>query len=225
MNSTGSQQASRTVFATYELLEEILLYLPTEDLVFAQHVSKQWLAVTIRSKRLRQLLFLEPGPGETGLLLPPTSESYRRVTLHPALVHEFGTWQWGSTWEWKLNHTDVVSMLSWNSGQWEAMFITQPITKTLYLNHGAVAMRNSTGLRLGTMVRAIRKMLDDGSRIGVRENESKSDSNDEDDKCEQLALPDSLTSQMSREDLMTQGLLVQGHLKYMQRSTPVGVFA
>lgn len=42
---------------TYELLENILLYLPLTDLLLAQRVNKDWRAVVDRSERILQALF------------------------------------------------------------------------------------------------------------------------------------------------------------------------
>ncbi|KAF7188677.1 hypothetical protein HII31_09929 [Pseudocercospora fuligena] len=52
--------ASRVCNIT-ELLEAILLQLPTHDLLFAQHVCKQWQAVIGASVSIKKALFLTPG--------------------------------------------------------------------------------------------------------------------------------------------------------------------
>ncbi|KAK5676156.1 hypothetical protein LTS10_011448 [Elasticomyces elasticus] len=52
--------ACSTTLHTAELLEYILLYLPLQDLLLSQRVSKQWQAVIQGSAKARQVLFLEP---------------------------------------------------------------------------------------------------------------------------------------------------------------------
>ncbi|KAK5126586.1 hypothetical protein LTR85_009520 [Meristemomyces frigidus] len=54
--------AGRTVSATYELLESILLQLPFKDILRAKSVSKQWNAVIERSLPLKKALFLVCDP-------------------------------------------------------------------------------------------------------------------------------------------------------------------
>ena len=54
------------VFDTVELLESILVKLPTRDLLFAQRVCKRWQDTIQDSCVLRRALFLEPM--RTGLL-------------------------------------------------------------------------------------------------------------------------------------------------------------
>ena len=63
-NATTARQPSEEVFATYELLENILAQLPSPiDLGKAQQVCRHFYSVTENSKLLRQRLFLEPEPG------------------------------------------------------------------------------------------------------------------------------------------------------------------
>jgi hypothetical protein len=47
------------LFDTTELLESVLLELPTIDLLFAQGVCKRWKQVIERSRRLQQALFFK----------------------------------------------------------------------------------------------------------------------------------------------------------------------
>ncbi|KAK4613423.1 hypothetical protein CLAFUW4_09275 [Fulvia fulva] len=52
--------AATTVFGIAELLEEILLGLPTKDLLLAQSVSRTWKAAISNSIRIQHALFLRP---------------------------------------------------------------------------------------------------------------------------------------------------------------------
>ena len=58
--------ASEQVVDTVELLEWILLKLPTKDLLLSQRVAKQWQAVIKTSKILQEALFLRPIDGDDG---------------------------------------------------------------------------------------------------------------------------------------------------------------
>jgi hypothetical protein len=52
--------ASTTVFADFDLLEDILLHLPLQDLLLTERVCKQWQGMQQTSSRVRKALFLEP---------------------------------------------------------------------------------------------------------------------------------------------------------------------
>jgi hypothetical protein len=52
--------ASTTVFADFDLLEDILLHLPLQDLLLTERVCKQWQSMQQTSVRVRKALFLEP---------------------------------------------------------------------------------------------------------------------------------------------------------------------
>ncbi|KAF7191916.1 hypothetical protein HII31_06726 [Pseudocercospora fuligena] len=56
--------AATKVFGVFELAEQILLELKTEDLFRAQRVCRQWRAVIESSSPCRKALFLEPGTAE-----------------------------------------------------------------------------------------------------------------------------------------------------------------
>ena len=52
--------ACTKVFADFDLLEDILLHLPLQDLFLTQEVCKQWQSMQQTSTRVRKALFLEP---------------------------------------------------------------------------------------------------------------------------------------------------------------------
>jgi hypothetical protein len=52
--------ASTTVFADFDLLEDVLLHLPLQDLLLTERVCKQWQSMQQSSSRVRKALFLEP---------------------------------------------------------------------------------------------------------------------------------------------------------------------
>lgn len=58
--------AAHAVFATFELLEAVLIQLSPADLLLsAQQVSKQWNAIIHTSFRLKRKLFLEATTSKT----------------------------------------------------------------------------------------------------------------------------------------------------------------
>lgn len=80
IKATKEESAAGRVFAIPELLEEILLHLPFQNiLVDAQRVDKTWQAVIKTSRKLQQALFFEPIPREmasTALQEPPDNDSF-----------------------------------------------------------------------------------------------------------------------------------------------------
>lgn len=62
--SASRKRATNAVLYTTELLENILEFLPVQDLLLAQRVSQKWKAVINKSKTLQQtlVLFLVPKP-------------------------------------------------------------------------------------------------------------------------------------------------------------------
>lgn len=74
ISATSHGQSAPEVFAIPELLESILLLLPTEDLLISQRVSRTWKTTIDGSKRLRQALFVEAIPPQTAWIARPHSE-------------------------------------------------------------------------------------------------------------------------------------------------------
>ncbi|KAF7195314.1 hypothetical protein HII31_03206 [Pseudocercospora fuligena] len=67
------------VFATTELLENILRYLPMKDLLLDQRVCKKWQAVILRSKEMQQQLFFQPREAQHKWLLG--RDTFQRVPI------------------------------------------------------------------------------------------------------------------------------------------------
>ena len=104
--------ATQAVLQTYELLEDILSYLPAKSLNNARLVQKSWNTVARRSPRTRQTLFLDaqpayevfgfhPNPGPAcddtkypyiASASPERPKTYPIVTLHPRLDN----WAWSN---------------------------------------------------------------------------------------------------------------------------------
>ena len=70
--------ASDRVWATYELLEMILLYLPPEHLFAVQRVCKTWRDIIGSSKKIRRLCFVE---AEGQPVSPACWAEYRNISL------------------------------------------------------------------------------------------------------------------------------------------------
>ncbi|KAK5721142.1 hypothetical protein LTR15_007106 [Elasticomyces elasticus] len=86
--------ARSKTLALPELLEIILFYLPTKDLLFAQKVSKHWFTTITASPSLQKALFFLPGT-ENDLHLEPTPKRANPpvpwkslvITLNPLLLN------------------------------------------------------------------------------------------------------------------------------------------
>ncbi|KAK5712595.1 hypothetical protein LTR17_017910 [Elasticomyces elasticus] len=76
--------ASTQVFATTELLEHILVFVPARDVLLAQRVSRRWQAVVTESPSLQELLLF------TGEFIDPAVW----ITQYPTASHsaEPGVW-------------------------------------------------------------------------------------------------------------------------------------
>ena len=59
--------AATAVLSIWELVEKILLNMPTRSLVLACRISRSWKTVIERSAKLQQHLFLSPAPAKYGL--------------------------------------------------------------------------------------------------------------------------------------------------------------
>ena len=57
--------AAARVFATYEILESILLYLPLRHLLLSQKINKSSYDVVNRSQNVQRALFLDAGSAQT----------------------------------------------------------------------------------------------------------------------------------------------------------------
>ncbi|KFY95160.1 hypothetical protein V500_02944 [Pseudogymnoascus sp. VKM F-4518 (FW-2643)] len=63
--------ASDDVFATFELLEAILLSVPHLDLLISVAVSRTWHQAILSSTPLQQRLFFAPAPADTPWMQNP----------------------------------------------------------------------------------------------------------------------------------------------------------
>ncbi|KXS94196.1 hypothetical protein AC578_3326 [Pseudocercospora eumusae] len=97
MYCTLHQSAASRVCNITELLEAILLQLPTRDLLFAQWVCKQWQAVIEGSVSLKKALFLMPGvsadthPDNRCTAVSKARHRPRKDPRHQEMAHFFNS--------------------------------------------------------------------------------------------------------------------------------------
>ncbi|KAK5684276.1 hypothetical protein LTS10_004140 [Elasticomyces elasticus] len=93
--------ASTRVFATTELLEHILVFVPARDVLLAQRVSQRWQAVVTESPFLQELLLF------TGEVVDPAIW----MTQHPIAYHSGKACVWDGLFvrytDSPLSHTNV----------------------------------------------------------------------------------------------------------------------
>ena len=136
------------VINTIELLEQILLYLDTKNLVRLQRVCHQWRDLMNRSKILQETLFLSPSSIRTfapwkrtppppfarsSTLIKVSSKSWHATpiaTLHPAL-EEVPADVPDTRIDFAL---DARNLLDCEPASWGATFVTQPPTTCLSLS-------------------------------------------------------------------------------------------
>ena len=143
MEVNRKHNASSTVLATYELVENILSFLDFVDLIRARQVCRHWRSIASRSHVLRHKLFLESNIDEnqqlrvTRLVIQPQLNSFegkeRRLSrsstaaqlnplLRPSARRDFINFPS----EILLRYHDVLRMLSWSEGLWESMLLSIP---------------------------------------------------------------------------------------------------
>ena len=182
MDITDSLPAAAVlqVFETYELLENILSHLPFFDLVHAQQVSKQWRDITMRSKVLRQNLFLDPQTChgdqkfnlnvalrdfQDGGIQPQPQVLVSHPTLEDHLAPRDIEWQVYS--HWSIRAPKIGDMLSWPDGQLRNMLLSRPAMSHVYVvfeprpeREAWWEMSDCTGVRLGAVVNALKREVE-----------------------------------------------------------------
>ncbi|KAK3717978.1 hypothetical protein LTR37_005404 [Vermiconidia calcicola] len=126
------------VFDTVELLETILLELPTRDLLLSQRVNKQWAAVIQSSRKLQQALFLE-SVSRSPMSLGTVDKANCTVRVNPLLqplldflsnIEFNGPEELTENFEpWQPEDGRILDG-RWlrRSTSWRRMFLTQPPT-------------------------------------------------------------------------------------------------
>lgn len=137
------------VFNTVELLESILLHLPTKDVLLAQRVSKSWKGTVTGSLRLQKALFLVPCRKAAKTFfhewLNPfwsTSTSAEEfydnfavtdvttkgeIIVNPLLKPMLSLYTASGEGEFGTNHNITEDIFaSQESSSWREMFVTQP---------------------------------------------------------------------------------------------------
>jgi hypothetical protein len=152
--------ASR-VFAIPELLEAILILLPTRDLLISQRVAKNWMTTIDGSHLLRQALFLEPIPAQTAWIArlnpngdPEIAEDPDTFAIGKYTVTQIPATKLPNTQdeEDETTHTAIhvhLNTLLHNRGHWKQMTLDDRIER-------------GEGLRLG---RTKKKILGYGQEM------------------------------------------------------------
>lgn len=78
-NDTG---AANSVFQTYELLEKIMLHLPSIDIVVTQRVAMHWQSVVQRSQDIQERLYLRASSEPINPILEEDMESPKHATAY-----------------------------------------------------------------------------------------------------------------------------------------------
>ncbi|KAF7190954.1 hypothetical protein HII31_08113 [Pseudocercospora fuligena] len=97
-NAEIDGSAAARTFTVPELLEQILLHLPTLDLLLVQRVSAQFRDAVVCSKQVRRALFLEsePGPQDQNdpvrRLNPLIERMFEREDIKPWMDRRVYTW-------------------------------------------------------------------------------------------------------------------------------------
>ncbi|KAK5683529.1 hypothetical protein LTS10_005062 [Elasticomyces elasticus] len=135
---------------TYELLQEILLMLPMEDVLLAQRVNKPFRSTITNSLPLQQKLFLAPLPAQperppiNPLLLKPSVllrlplfychqtkelkffDGHERA--HLEVRGPVVTWEDSEGWslQWRMTPGPHLEQAVLGPGSWEKMLVVQP---------------------------------------------------------------------------------------------------
>ena len=168
--------AAQTVLGTYELLEQIIAYLPPPNINKVRHVSRRWVEVIKDSKRIRQLRFLAP---VMEVYLPRRSKHWGPVPSYSVpypITLNTGTWRW-------YERDDVVSIVIEDeldddprlSSKMEKQFLTNPPCQAVEIRlehvhvesgrpdlHRRTHFRttyNEYGVRLGDVMNAYNDLL------------------------------------------------------------------
>ena len=165
--------AAKKVLSTTELLEAILIELPTRDLLLAQQVSKQWQSVVVRSVQLQKALFFKAVPG--GTIFSWDIKEYGKVLKNPlleplfCLLNSVKAKSFQSTTKELFNLPGYVHS-SWNepNASWRSMLPTQPATIDLFNVYSVINYHQSkTGhfsrdtVRMGEIIDKIDKTMED----------------------------------------------------------------
>lgn len=180
---------SSRVLLTVELAEQILSYLPFQDLVSAELVCRTWKEIIHWSPYLRQGLFLEPSPHALSMAYQSNTklhkpwqyrslnikryiETYTIAILHPYLERDPS----------KEGRGKIAFTLDWEkaltlnpSGRWRKMYVTQPPCRNVKIEYqvgiptnplytafrpaGRDRVSDPNGVRLGLIVDKIRELL------------------------------------------------------------------
>lgn len=85
-NSTATTSAASNVLNTFELLEAIILQLPSKDVLLLQRVSKTWRSIIARNKTLQKALFFVPSQEPLADRSPrPPSDATQGPIFDPGL--------------------------------------------------------------------------------------------------------------------------------------------
>lgn len=131
--SPNSHQAARAVFNTNELLCDIVIRLPFEDVVNATNVCKTWRKALKDDVAIRQVMFLAPVDisgimSEVDCLSMNVKDLPRDKYTVVGKVHSFVPTRWTPM---NIFGTGTFEPMSKRPcGVWAEMFVTQPPSKT-----------------------------------------------------------------------------------------------
>lgn len=188
---TSITPASDHVTSTFELVENILRYVPTRNLAQCQRVCRVWKDVIAGSRSLQQQLFLRPLEEGMALLYElrkprkePELKTSSIVSLHPI----FRTTMISKNYHFTHFCFDFPAryLLKWPSpSPWDDMLLTQPPCFELQLHmkegytNSQQTIRHDGGVQLGLLRDCIRELVGRGTdradrlakRVFVRVNE------------------------------------------------------
>ncbi|KAK4952598.1 hypothetical protein LTR10_009404 [Elasticomyces elasticus] len=170
---------------TYELLQEILLMLPMEDVLLAQRVNKTFISTITNSTPLQQKLFLTPLPAQPErppikpLLLKPSvllrlplfychqTKELKffdgRERAHLEVRGPVVTWEDSEGWslQWRMTPGPHLEQAVLGPGSWEKMLVVQPGCRVECWVCGGLQMLGrmelGAGLRMGEIIQALVK--------------------------------------------------------------------
>lgn len=175
---------STKVLLTVELAEQVLSYLPFQDLIQAERVCRTWASIISWSSLVRQGLFLEPSAhalsmayqSNTKLRKPwqwrsltvkRYTETYTIALLNPYLISKPEIEVRG-TLAFTFNFRKALALPP-TTGRWRNMFATQPpcrnvkihcyVGKPLGTLTGMDRISDPAGVRLGPIVDRVRDWL------------------------------------------------------------------
>lgn len=186
MDTNEPESASHKLLTTYELLENILSHLSTENLAQSQRVCRTWKDVIARSQLLRRHLFLEPDSRKDRISTNNVGSQHSDsppFEPHPILSREGSRddhySKSNSRWYCELSLRVVERMCQWTDKHWTNMLMTQPPLKKVTVLAWAGRdlksiyeedFHDGKGVKMGVLVEATEKMTEFVDTPGAKDN-------------------------------------------------------